>query len=134
MLRRRNNEIASARGNPAMKLFACLLLIGVSSAALAAPAPTGTVVVLKCNLKHSVPRDSHHTPPPPFTQHFHVDMDAKTVDGMHATVSSDKIGWEPQQSYLRPYATLTLPDWQFHAVKYFQRERDDITGTCKVEK
>ncbi len=133
MLRRRNNEIASKHGTPAMKLFASLLLIGVSSAALAAPAPTGTAVVLRCNLKHSVPRDSHHAPPPPFTQHFHVDIDAKTVDGVHATVSSDKIGWEPQQSYLRPYATLTLPDWQFHAVKYFQHVRDDITGTCKVE-
>jgi hypothetical protein len=116
-----------------MKLLASLLLIGVSSAALAAPAPTGTVVVLKCDLKHSVPRDPRHAPPPPFTQHFHVNMDAKTVDGMRATVSSDKIGWEPQQPYLRPYATLTLPDWQFHAVKYFQHVRDDITGTCKAE-
>jgi hypothetical protein len=113
-----------------MKLFASLLLIGVSTGALAAPAPTGTIIVLKCELAHSVPRTGGHSPPPPFIQHFRVNMSAKTVDGVHATVSSDKIGWEPRQTYLRPYATLALPDWQFHAVKWFGRVRDDLTGTC----
>jgi hypothetical protein len=115
-----------------MKQFAGLLLIGISTAAVAAPAPAGKVIVLKCELEHSVPRDSHHSPPPPFTQHFRVNLDAKTVDGVRATVGADKIGWEPNQPYLRPYATLTLPDWQFHAVKWFGRVRDDLTGACKV--
>jgi hypothetical protein len=116
-----------------MKLFASLLLIGVSSAAFAAPTQTGTTIVLKCALKHSVPRIGGRSPPPPFTEHFRVNMDAKTVDGVRATVSPDKIGWEPHQSYLRPYATLTLPDWQFHAVRYFQKVRDDIVGTCQQQ-
>ncbi len=132
MLLIRNNEFASRRGNQVMKLLVGLLLLGVSTAAFAAPAAPGQTTVLRCTLTHSVPRDVHHAPPRPFTQTFRVNMDAHTVDGVRATVSSDKIGWEPRQSYLRPYATLTLPDWQFHAVKYFNHVRDDITGTCKV--
>jgi hypothetical protein len=116
-----------------MKRLAVLLLLGASSAALAAPPEAGKVIVLKCELAHSVPRDPRHSPPPPFTQHFRVNMDAKTVDGVRATVGADKIGWEPHQPYLRPYATLTLPDWQFHAVKWFGHVRDDLTGSCKVE-
>jgi predicted RNA-binding protein with PUA-like domain len=88
------------------------------------------VIVLKCDLKHSIPRDVHHTPPPPFTQHFRVNLEAKTVDGVRATVSDDKIGWEPSQPYLRPYATLSRPDWQFHEVKYYGHMRDEITGRC----
>jgi len=113
-----------------MTALAGVLLVGVFSGALAAPAPAGKVVLLKCSLKHSVPRDSHHSPPPPFTQHFRVNLDAKTVDGVHATVSADKIGWEPAQSYLRPYATLSLPDWQFHGTKWIGHVRDDVTGAC----
>jgi hypothetical protein len=113
-----------------MKLILALLLIGVSATALAAPPPAGKIVVLKCALKHSVPRDPHHSPPPPFTQHFRVNMDAKTVDGVPATVTADKIGWEPRQTYLRPYATLSLPDWQYHSEKWFNHVRDDISGAC----
>jgi hypothetical protein len=113
-----------------MKLMLSLLLIGVSTAALAAAPTVGTTVVLKCNLKNSVPRDSHHAPPPPFTQHFHVNLDAKTVDGVRATVSADKVAWEPAQSYLRPYATLSLPDWTYHSVKWVGKVRDEISGTC----
>ncbi len=104
-----------------------------SAGAIAAPAPAGKVIVLKCDLKHSVPRDPHHAPPPPFTQHFHVNLDAKTVDGVRATVTADKIGWEPAQSYLRPYATLSLPDWQFHETRWIGRVRDDVTGPCVAQ-
>jgi hypothetical protein len=113
-----------------MKLLLTLLLIGTSTAALAAAPPAGKVIVLKCDLKHSIPRDAHHAPPRPFTQHFRVNLEAKTVDGVRATVSADKIGWEPSQSYLRPYATLSLPDWQFHETKWLGHVRDEVTGAC----
>jgi len=116
-----------------MTLLAGLLLIGVSAAALAAPPPAGKTIVLKCALKNSVPRDSHHSPPPPFTQHFHVNLDAKTVDGVRATVTSDKIGWEPRQPYLRPYATLSLPDWQYHSEKWIGQVRDEVSGPCEEQ-
>ena len=52
------------------------------------------------------------------------------MDGVRATVAADKIGWEPSQTYLRPYATLSLPDWQFHGSKWLGRVRDDVTGAC----
>ena len=149
--------------NHTIKLFIGLLLLGISASALAAPPPTGPapvsqppigqppigqppigqppaseaqageVVVLTCKLKHSVPRDAHH-PPRPFSQHFHVDMQAKTVDGVRATVSADKIGWEPVQTYLRPYATLSLPAWHFNASRHLGGGHvDEITGSCKPQ-
>ena len=129
-----------------IKPFIGLLLLGISAGALAAPPPTGPapvsqppaneaqagkVVVLTCKLKHSVPRDAHH-PPRPFTQHFHVDIQAKTVDGIQATVSATQIGWEPRQDYLRPYATLSVPDWQFRATRWIGHQRDEVTGPCKA--
>jgi hypothetical protein len=116
-----------------MRLLLSLLLIGISAGALAAPPATGKIVVLKCRLAHSVPRVGGHTPPPPFTQHFHVDMTAGTVDGVKATVSPDAISWEPKQSYLRPSATLSLPSWHFHAEKWFGKVRDNVTGACVEE-
>jgi hypothetical protein len=115
----------------AMRLTVGLLMIGVSTGALAAP-PAGTTIVLTCQLAHTVPRDPRHAPPPPFTQHFRVNLDAKTVDGVRATVTSDKIGWEPRQSYLRPYATLSLPDWRFHASKWIGHVHDEVNGTCQA--
>jgi hypothetical protein len=113
-----------------MKLMLSLLLIGIATAALAAAPAVGKTVVLKCSLKNSVPRDPRHAPPPPFTQHFHVNLEAKTVDGVRATVTADKVGWEPAQSYLRPYATLSLPDWTYHSVKWIGKVQDEISGTC----
>jgi hypothetical protein len=107
-----------------------LLLAGPATGALAATPPVGKTVVLLCSLKHSIPRDVHHAPPPPFTQHFKVNLEAKTVDGVKATVSPDKIGWEPLQIYLHPYATLTLPGWNYASSRWYNHMRDEITGTC----
>ncbi len=115
-----------------MKLPLALLLAGISTVAFAATPPVGKTTVLKCSLKHSVPRPGR-TKPQPFSQHFKVNLEARTVDGVRATVTADKVGWEPVQSYLRPYATLSLPDWQYHSVKWFGHVRDEISGPCVEE-
>ncbi len=110
-----------------------LLLTGaMSTGAFAGVDDVGQhhVIVLKCELSNSAPRSGGQLPDPPFTWRFRVDLTARTVDGVRATITDTEIGWHGRQMPARPYATLSRPGWQFHSAREFGRVHNEMSGLC----
>lgn len=103
-----------------------------------------TPITLRCQLMNSVPRNGGAIPDPPFIWHFHVDLEAGIVDGVQATLSNTKIGWAGRAAPAIPTATLLRPgwlldgskqpDWRFHSERQIGQIRNDVDGSCVVEK
>lgn len=103
-----------------------------------------TPITLRCQLMNSVPRNGGSIPDPPFIWRFHVDLEAGTVDGVRATLSDTKIGWAGPVAPAIPTATLLRPgwlldgsrqpDWRFHSERQIGQIRNDVDGSCVVEK
>ena len=110
-----------------------LLLVAALSGASVAARADDRVFTLRCELTSTPPRNGGTVPEKPFTQHFHIDLNAGTVDGRKAVISSDRIGWEPRQPWFRPYATLTRPQFQYHSSRQIRRVPYEIDGPCTVE-
>jgi len=101
-------------------------------------------ITLRCALMNSVPRNGGSIPDPPFVWHFHIDFATGTVDGIRATVSDTEIGWAGRVPPATPYAKLRRPgwqldghpqpDWRFHAERMIGTLRNDVDGSCVVER
>ena len=119
-------------------ILAFALAVATMGTAYAAP------FTLRCQLMNSVPRNGGTVPDPPFVWHFHVDLDAGTVDGVRATVSSTRIGWAGHAAPAIPTAVLLRPgwlldghkqpDWRFHSERQIGQIHNDVDGSCVVEK
>ena len=103
-----------------------------------------TPITLRCQLMNSVPRNGGTILDPPFVWHFHVDLEAGTVDGVRATLNDAKIGWAGRAAPAIPTATLLRPgwlldgykqpDWRFHSDRQIGQIRNDVDGSCVAEK
>jgi hypothetical protein len=91
------------------------------------------IFTLRCELTSFPPRNGGDIPVAPFIQRFRINLDAGTVDGKKAVISSDRIGWEPRQPWFRPYATLTRPDWRYHSSRQIRQVPYEISGPRVVE-
>jgi hypothetical protein len=111
-----------------------LLLAAVIVGHHATASANDRVFTLKCQLRSTPPRNGGTTPDAPFVQHFHINLDAETVDGKKATITSTQIGWEPRQPEFLPYAFLSRADWHYHSFRQIGRVAYDLDGPCLVEK
>ena|ERR1700722_16081842 len=114
--------------------LACLVMSLVLLGGAVGAAAADQTFTLPCRLTNTPPRNGGNTPEAPFTQHFHVNLSAGTVDGKKAVITNDRVGWEPRQPEFRPYATLTRPQWQYHSARQIGQNPYELNGPCVVEK
>jgi hypothetical protein len=127
-----------------MKPKRTLPLVLVATFAGLAGTANAKPITLRCQLMNSVPRNGGTTLDPPFIWHFHVDAEAKTVDGIRATVSDTQIGWAGHAAPALPTATLLRPgweldghkqpDWRFHSERQIGQVWNSVDGSCVPEK
>jgi hypothetical protein len=118
-------------------LLFCLIMTSAGTA-------YGKAITLRCQLLNSVPLGGGTMPDPPFIWHFHVDLQAATVDGVQATISGTQIGWAGRAAPALPSATLLRPgwlldghkqpDWRFHSDRYIGQIHNDVDGSCVEQK